>query len=120
MPSGTHRSIAARVAAFPSRLANGFIQGTNLALTPWARCSPTFIRPDHACARSAFKAFLGLCGREKRGTVERDRYRGPHHHEQNAHASRGVESLERAHEIGKRSRQDPNCLPSGETGIEER
>src|SRR5437867_1804861 len=61
-----------------------------------------------------------LCRREKRGTVERDRYLSPHHSEQNADASRGVESLKRAHEIGKRSRQDTNCLPSGQTGIEER
>ena len=52
--------------------------------------------------------------------MERDRYLSPHHREQNAHASRGVESLERAHEIGKRSRQDTNCLPRSQTGIEAR
>jgi hypothetical protein len=52
--------------------------------------------------------------------VERDRYRGPHHGEQNADASPGVKSLKRAHEIGKRSRQDTNCLPRGESGIKSR
>ena len=52
--------------------------------------------------------------------MERDRYRSPHHTEQNADASRGVEALERAHEIGERSGQDTNCLPRGEPGIEER
>src|SRR6516164_528704 len=69
---------------------------------------------------SASKSFWGLCGREKHGTMERDWYGGPHHSEQNAHASRSVEPLERAHKISKRPRQDTNCLPHGETRIEER
>src|SRR5262245_34959473 len=119
MPSGTRRSIAAAAGVFfPSRLRNGFIHGMTLALTPWARCSLTLIRPGHPCARGASKIVLRLCRRQKRGTVERDGYRGSHHREQNAHASRSVEPLERTDEIGKRSGEDTNCLPRGKTGIE--
>src|SRR5262249_48065471 len=121
MPSGTRRSIAAAAGAFASRFRNGSIHGTNLALTPWAPLLTHAHSPwSPLCVKRTNNRSEGLCRREKRGTVERDGYRGPHHREQNAHASRAVEPLERTHQISKRPRQDTNCLSRGERGIEPR
>src|SRR5947208_2312199 len=112
MPSGTQRSLVAGAGALPSRFRNGFSHGTNLAVASRARCPVTLMPPGPPAQGSVPKPLLVpifsapvarelLCRREKRGTVERDRYLSPHHREQNSDASRGVESLERAHEIGK-------------------
>jgi hypothetical protein len=117
IPSGTRRSFAAATDAFSNRFRNGFAQDTNIGsrfLAPIFSCAHT--RLPHLVGEHTweppFAAPLqrGLCRRRKRGTVKGDRNRGRHHVKQDAHPSGIVEPLERAHKVGKRSRQDANFL----------